>query len=280
MALVTLWLSSMVRLQQKSLPLCPWRRVCVQSHRPWSLLRGLMDVRSGAGRGRLIPVDSGLQGWLLPLPERRVTAGGWPLGVEWQRMRWGCPAAVPSAWPPRAGTAPWASWTLLAFLCSIGRDYLSGLLWSSLARLLPAAHAPRRWPLVPCSGGEQGVFFPQGWLAVVPGFFFAFLCSIEHGPLPGLLWAVLASCLLAALAPRRHHSGPGSLWFSLLLQVCSGSNLWCSLGSIYPGVLAWAKQPVLGRAPGLLHHFSALPACNTSLGQARERFSCIAGQEA
>ena len=62
-----------------------------------------------AERGRLIEVASGLQGLFLPWPERRARALGLSLGAEWQRMRQGRPAAGPRAWPPRAGTAPWAS---------------------------------------------------------------------------------------------------------------------------------------------------------------------------
>ena len=60
--------------------------------------------------------------------------------------------------PGQIGTGPWG---FFAFLCSIEHDHLLGLLSSILARLLPAAHAPRGWPLVPCSWGEGGFFSPQ-----------------------------------------------------------------------------------------------------------------------
>lgn len=49
---------------------------------------------------------SGLHTWFLPWPERRGTALGLSSGAEWWKMRQGHPAAVPRAWPPRAGTAP------------------------------------------------------------------------------------------------------------------------------------------------------------------------------
>ena len=111
--------------------------------------------------------------------------------------------------PGQIGTGPWG---FFAFLCSIEHDHLLGLLSSILARLLPAAHAPRGWPLVPCSWGEGG-FFPPRWASKCLWGFFAFLCGIEHSPLPRLLWAILARCLLLLLhegGPRAPHVGGGS----------------------------------------------------------------------
>ena len=97
-----------------------------------------------------------------------------------------------------------------------------------------------------------------------------FLCSTEHSPLSGLLRTLLAQSLPAALAPPRRHSCPGSLWLSCPLQVWSGSELCSPLGSISPGVLAWAKQPLLGRAPGLMHH-PELPLLSSPRGQYKRR---------
>ena len=98
-------------------------------------------------------------------------------------------------------------------------------------------------------------------------------CQGSSGP----FW--LGSCLLLL-----HHQGTTralALSGSFPLQVCSGSELCSSLGSISPGVLACAKPPVLGRAPGLLHH-QVLPLFQLFLhaGQAQEHFSCVTGQEA
>ena len=101
------------------------------------------------------------------------------------------------------------------------------------------------------------------------------LCSIEHSPLSGLFWAILARFLPIALAPPMHHWCPGSLWLSFPLQVCSGSELCSSLGSISPDVLACAKQPVLGRAPGLLPH-QELPLLSSPCMQ----YKCRAGTSA
>ena len=114
--------------------------------------------------------------------------------------------------------------------------------------------------MLTCSGDSRspalgsGRNFPLGQIGTGPWGFFAFLCSIEHVHLPGLLWATLAMFLAAPLAPPRHHLCPGSLWFSFPLQVRSRSKLCSSLLSISPDVLACAKQPVLRKAPGLLHH--------------------------
>ena len=97
-----------------------------------------------------------------------------------------------------------------------------------------------------------------------------FLCSIEHSPLAGLLWALSPSCLPAALAPPRHHSCPASLGLSCPLQVWSGSQLCSCLASISPGVLACAKQPLLGRAPRLLPH-QELPLGSSPCMQQKRR---------
>ena len=40
----------------------------------------------------------------------------------------------------------------------------------------------------PAAGGRKA-FFPPRWASKCLRGFFAFLCSIGHGPLPGLLWA-------------------------------------------------------------------------------------------
>ena len=97
----------------KFTPLTPQEKgLCPARSSPWSSsLRSLTDISCGTERGRGIGVVSGLQGWFLPWPERRVKAQGVSLGAEWQRTPQGHPAAGPRAWPARAGTAPWASWT-------------------------------------------------------------------------------------------------------------------------------------------------------------------------
>ncbi|KAK2542470.1 hypothetical protein Q9966_003602 [Columba livia] len=47
----------------------------------------------------------------------------------------------------------------------------------------------------PAAGGRKAFFSPRRDTKCLWGFF-AFLCSIEHGPLPRLLWAIWAGCLL------------------------------------------------------------------------------------
>ena len=119
--------------------------------------------------------------------------------------------------------------------------------------------------------GKEALWSPRvGPKAGPPWGLLLVLCSIEHSPLSGLLWALLASCLPAALAPPRCHSCPGSLGLSCPLQAWSRSELCSSLGSISPEVLACAKQPVLGRAPGLLHHLE-LPLCSSPCMQYKRR---------
>lgn len=66
----------------------------------------------------------------------------------------------------------------------MGRDALS---WS---------HAPgiadhQQW-------GQKAMFL-QVRLALVPGGYFTFLCSTEHGHLSGFLWVILARCQLLML---------------------------------------------------------------------------------
>ena len=67
---------------------------------------------------------------------------------------------------------------------------------------------PRLW-------GEEGSWTPRvGPKAGPPWGLLLVLCSIEHSPLSGLLWALWAPFSPAALAPPRRHSCPGSLWLS------------------------------------------------------------------
>lgn len=105
--------------------------------------------------------------------------------------------------------------------------------------------------LCPASGGRKA-FFLEGKTITCPWWVILFLSSIEASPLSGLLWSILAQFLPVALAPPRHHLRSVSLCLCFPLQVCSGSELCSSLSSISPEVLASAKQPVFGRAPGLL----------------------------
>ena len=64
----------------------------------------------------------------------------------------------------------------------------------------------------PAAGGREAFFPPRCASKCLWGFF-AFLCGIEHSPLPRLLWAILARCLLLMLhegGPRAPHLGGGS----------------------------------------------------------------------
>ena len=64
----------------------------------------------------------------------------------------------------------------------------------------------------PAARGRKA-FFPPRWASKCPRGFFAFLCSTEHGPSPGLLWAVVARCPLLVLhegGPRAPHPGGGT----------------------------------------------------------------------
>ena len=121
---------------------------------------------------------------------------------------------------------------------------------------------PRIW-------GEETFFTPRvGW-QLSPGDFFSSCVAMTTAPCQGSsgpFW--LGSCLLLL-----HHQGTTralALSGSFPLQVCSGSELCSSLGSISPGVLACAKPPVLGRAPGLLHH-QVLPLSSSSCMQGRHK---------
>lgn len=63
------------------------------------------------------------------------------------------------------------------------------------------------------AAGQRKAFFPPRWASKCLRGFLAFLCSTRHGPLPGLLWALLARCLLLLLhkgAPHAPHPGGGS----------------------------------------------------------------------
>ena len=111
------------------------------------------------------------------------------------------------------------------------------------------------------------------------------------------------SSVASSTAPCQGSSGPcqgGSC--RLLLRLQGATCALAPWGSLSPGKFAAGASSALPLAPfpqcfllvqnsrcleGLRAccttrscHFSALPACKTSAGQARERFSCIAGQEA
>jgi len=155
----------------------------------------------------------------------------------------------------------------------------SGLLQSTLAGLLLAAHTPKMTEdslLYPAAGGSQAFFPPPRANKGLWGFFSSsaalstapcqvsigpfflgaccscstkvalilmvpsmkvgrsfldsqggpqrlllVLCSTEHSPLSGLLEALLARFLPAALTPARFYLCPGSLGLPFPLQVCS-----------------------------------------------------------
>lgn len=86
-------------------PPSPWKGVSVRADQvpgPPRCLAPWMRCREGRANGGVHE----LQGWLLPQPERPARARGSSLGAEGLGTRWGHPAAVPTAWPPRAGPAP------------------------------------------------------------------------------------------------------------------------------------------------------------------------------
>lgn len=55
-------------------------------------------------------------------------------------------------------------------------------LWFILARLLSAAYIARRRFLVPCGQRKEGVFSPQGRLAMVPGVFLPSSATLSMAP--------------------------------------------------------------------------------------------------
>lgn len=85
----------------------------------------------------------------------------------------------------------------------------SGPLWLAY-RLLLMHHQDGL--LCPAAGGRKA-FFPPRWASKCLRGFLAFLCSTQHGPLPGLLWAICDRCRLLLLhqgGPPGPHPGGGS----------------------------------------------------------------------
>lgn len=83
------------------------------------------------------------------------------------------------------------------------------------------------------------------WSHLSPWGFFAFLCSIEYGTLPKVLWAIPPMFSPAAFAHPKHYWCP---CLSLPLQVCSRSELLYSLALVFARVLVCTRQS------GLLQH--------------------------
>lgn len=185
-------------------------------------------------------------------------------------------------WCPAAGGRK-------AFLSGSGLESVRRVFLPASAALSTVPGAGPLWAVSPrCllltlhEGGPRAPHLGGGSFLGCPGVahrggFFSSL-GTEHCPLSGLLWALLAQFLPAALAPPRHHSCPGSRWL-FPWRVCSGTELCLFLGSISPGVLACAKG-FQACCPIGSCHSPALPARDTSPGQARERCLGIAGQEA
>lgn len=112
----------------------------------------------------------------------------------------------------------------------------------------------------------------------VPGVFFLSSAILSMAPCQGLLWAILPMCSPAAFAPPRHHSCPCSLSLFATPKFVAGVSsciplVWFALAFLF-------VQDSLACCSIRSWHFSALPACNTSAGQAWEHFSSIIGQEA
>lgn len=111
------------------------------------------------------------------------------------------------------------------------------------------------------------------WSHLSPWGFFAFLCSIVNRQ--GLLWAILPMFSPTSFAPPRHQ--PCSLTFFAAPKFVAGVSSCIPLVWFSPGFLF--VQGSLVCCSIRSRHFSALPACSTSAGQAWEHFSCIIGQE-
>ena len=117
-----------------------------------------------------------------------------------------------------------------------------------------------RQALLTCPGKSRspalgsGRNFPPGHIGSSAWGFFAFLCSIEQGPLPRLLWA-LAGQWLPALAAPRHQLCPAAL--SLCLpwgKFVAGAQGLPLLPRSW-GVLACTRQHrVFGKAAGWRCH--------------------------
>lgn len=120
--------------------------------------RGLLEVfccKASSWRGyfKAHLVDGNpalaLQRWCKPLQRWEPPTPGCPSGCgTFQLASKGKSKGMPS----------WMS--LLAFLCSMEYDHLSGLLWSTLAIFLPDAHEPRRHLLCPAATGR--LFYLHG----------------------------------------------------------------------------------------------------------------------
>ena len=197
-----------------------------------------------------------------------------------------CPAAGgrKAFFPPR-----WASRCprgFFAFLCGFEHRPLARPALGHFGQV-PAAHAPRRWPSCPASGGRKLARPPGRAPREAPGACFLSSVALSTTPWRGSSGPFrLGSCLLLLHRQGATLSGPGALGLSCPVQLRSGSELCSSLGSLSPGVLASAKQP--GFLEGLQPccttssscHFAALPAGNPSAGQAQAHFSRVAGREA
>jgi len=180
-----------------------------------------------------------------------------------------CPAAggrkafIPPRWPSKS---PWGFFASSAALGMAPCQGFFGPFWPGTG-----CSCFMKVALVPCIRGEAAFYTPRAHLHGGPRGLLPVLRSTEHSPLPGLLAAILASFLPVVLAPPRHYLCPGSVGLLCPWRDCSGSKRCSSaLGSASAAALAWAKQPALARAPGLLHQ-QQLQLCGSPCMQRMRR---------
>ena len=126
-------------------------------------------------------------------------------GIADRRQRWGQEGIFPRG---RLALVPGGFLPSSAALSMSTCQGSSGPFWLGYCLLLMHHEGGLSCP----AAAGRKAFFPPRWASKCPRGFFAFLCSTEHGPLPGLLWAVLARCLLLLLhqgGPRAPHAGGG-----------------------------------------------------------------------
>ena len=168
-----------------------------------------------------------------------------------------------------------------AFLCSTEHRPLARAPLGHSGHV-PAAHAPPRWPSCPAPGvrsllHSQGD--PQGW----PSGLAASLQHWAHPPVRaplGHLGLSLACCSCTT------SKAPLVPWLSRALSHCKvvvAASSALPLAPLVQGFLLVQNSLCLEQLQACCTikscSFSALPAGNTSAGQAREHFSCSTGQE-
>ena len=122
---------------------------------------------------------------------------------------------------------------------------------------------------MPCLRGKEAFWTPRvGPKAGPPWGLLLVLCSTEHSPLSGLLWALSAPFSPAVLAPPRRHSCPGSPWLSFpaLAKKHSGAVV----GAQKVGL---ASRSVILRKIARTSSFSSSSSSSSSFGCDRSRSS-------